>query len=64
MIDGVLWGRGTIDDKGALFAMLEAVESLLGDGFVPERTILFFGHDEELGGPNGSSATRSASTSR
>lgn len=54
IVDGVLWGRGAIDDKGALFAILEAVEGLLAEGFAPDRTILlFFGHDEELGGPDG-----------
>jgi carboxypeptidase PM20D1 len=54
IVDGILWGRGAIDDKGALYAIMEAVELLLAEGFVPERTILiFFGHDEELGGPRG-----------
>ena len=52
--DGMLWGRGAIDDKGSLYMILEAVESLLAAGFTPERTILlFFGHDEEVGGPEG-----------
>jgi carboxypeptidase PM20D1 len=48
---GVLWGRGTIDDKGELVAILEAVESLLADGFVPPRDVyLSFGHNEETYG--------------
>lgn len=47
-------GRGTMDDKGTLIAVLEAVEKLLGEGFVPARTIyLAAGHDEEVGGANG-----------
>ncbi|MBD0776292.1 M20/M25/M40 family metallo-hydrolase [Maribacter sp. ANRC-HE7] len=47
-------GRGTMDDKGTLIALLEAAEGLLGESFQPERTIYFaFGHDEEVGGPNG-----------
>lgn len=54
IVDGVLWGRGAIDDKGSLFAILEAVELLLSEDHQPERSILlFFGHDEELGGPQG-----------
>ncbi len=63
--DGVLWGRGALDDKGSLFAILEAVESMLAEGVVPRRTILlFFGHDEELGGPYGAPAAASLLESR
>ncbi len=52
--DGFVWGRGAIDDKSNLFAILEAVEGLLSEGFAPERTILLaFGADEELGGEQG-----------
>ncbi len=52
--DGYLWGRGAIDDKINVIAQLEAAEALLGEGFAPERTILLtYGHDEELGGPEG-----------
>lgn len=46
-----LWGRGTIDDKGALGAILEAVEDLLSAGFVPRNDVyLSFGGDEEVQG--------------
>lgn len=52
--DGFVWGRGALDDKVGVLATLEAVERLLSEGFVPERTVhLAFGHDEEVGGPNG-----------
>ena len=52
--DGFVWGRGAMDDKSSLMALLEAVEHLLRDGFAPARTVyLAFGHDEELGGGNG-----------
>ncbi|MDP2623702.1 MAG: M20/M25/M40 family metallo-hydrolase [Actinomycetota bacterium] len=51
-IDGDhLWGRGALDDKGPLIALLQAVEALLGEDFAPVPTIyLFLGHDEESGG--------------
>ncbi len=52
--DGFVWGRGTLDDKASVIAILEAVEWLVGQGFQPRRTIyLAFGHDEELGGRAG-----------
>ncbi len=49
-----VWGRGTLDDKAAMISILESVEKLLGEGYVPERTIyLSFGHDEEISGRRG-----------
>ncbi len=56
--DGFVWGRGTMDDKGNLIAILEAVERLVQSGFTPRRTLLLaFGHDEEVGGLQGAAAT-------
>lgn len=50
-------GRGTMDDKGTLVGLMEAVEKLLEESFVPVQTIyLAFGHDEEVGGGNGAAA--------
>ena len=50
----IYWGRGAIDDKINVIGLLEAAEQLLGSGFAPRRTIyLAFGHDEEIGGPEG-----------
>lgn len=49
--DDAVWGRGAIDDKGSLVAILEAAEILAAQGRRPVRTIMFaFGHDEEIGG--------------
>ncbi|HCE18480.1 MAG TPA: hypothetical protein DEQ80_11525 [Anaerolinea thermolimosa] len=54
LAEGYLWGRGTLDNKNTLVAMLEAVETLLKSGYQPERTILLaIGHDEEVGGRQG-----------
>ncbi len=51
IVDGVLWGRGTLDDKGSLIAICEAVERLLARGHRPARDVyLLFGADEEVGG--------------
>lgn len=52
--EDAIWGRGAIDDKGSLVALLEAVEFLARNGRRPTRTIILaFGHDEEIGGENG-----------
>jgi carboxypeptidase PM20D1 len=52
--DGYIYGRGTLDMKGQLIAVMEAVEALLGEGFEPERGIyLLFGADEETMGAYG-----------
>lgn len=49
--DGVVHGRGAIDDKGSLVAIMEAVESLVTAGFTPRRDVwLSFGNDEEVTG--------------
>ena len=58
--DEFIWGRGTLDDKGALIQIMEAVEKLVSEGFIPSRTYyLAFGHDEELGGGLGAAAIAS-----
>jgi len=53
--DGYIWGRGALDMKGILVALLESTEMLLKDGYQPKRSIyLTFGHDEEISGFQGS----------
>lgn len=49
--DGYVWGRGALDMKGFLVMLIAAMETLLEEGFTPERTIhIGLGHDEEVGG--------------
>src|SRR3970040_2244536 len=63
--DGFVWGRGTLDDKASVTAILEAVEWLIGQGFEPQRTVyLAFGHDEELGGYSGAAQMAGILTGR
>ena len=46
-----VWGRGTLDDKGCVAAVCEAVESLLDTGHTPAQDVwLSFGCDEEVSG--------------
>jgi len=52
--DGEIWGRGAIDDKSTVMALMEAMELSLKQGKQPKRTLYFaFGHDEEIGGSQG-----------
>ena len=49
-----IWGRGAVDDKSSVIAIMEAIETLLQLGFIPERTIyIALGHDEEVAGRRG-----------
>jgi len=49
--DGAVWGRGTLDDKGCVVAISEAVERLLEQGVTPAQDVwLSFGCDEEVSG--------------
>lgn len=51
VVDGNIWGRGTLDDKGCVAGICEAVETLLEDGFVPAQDVwLSFGCNEEVSG--------------
>lgn len=63
--DGYIWGRGALDDKASVVAILEAVEMLLNENFQLRRTIyLAFGHDEEVGGLNGAACIAALLQSR
>jgi carboxypeptidase PM20D1 len=51
VVDGNIWGRGTLDDKGCLVGICEAVETLLERDFTPAQDVwLSFGCDEEVFG--------------
>ena len=55
--EGFVWGRGALDNKQNMMAMLEAAEVWLEEGGAPEHTLHFvFGHDEEIGGLEGAKA--------
>ncbi|MFI2811758.1 M20 family peptidase [Microbulbifer sp. JSM ZJ756] len=55
--DTHIWGRGTLDDKGAAIALMEATTTLLEMGFQPQRTIyISLTSDEEIGGDHGTAA--------
>src|SRR3954452_24529523 len=57
IVDGAVWGRGTLDDKGCVAAICEAVERLLADDHVPAQDVwISFGCDEEVSGPTAPAA--------
>lgn len=49
-----IWGRGTLDCKQGVMAILEAISLLHANDVKPQRSIyVSLGHDEELGGADG-----------
>ncbi|MCP5373057.1 MAG: M20/M25/M40 family metallo-hydrolase, partial [Hyphomicrobiales bacterium] len=40
LADGFVWGRGSLDDKSAVVALMEAAEVLVKEGFKPRRTLM------------------------
>lgn len=59
VVDGSIWGRGTLDDKGCVVAICTAVEELLEAGHEPAQDVwLSFGCDEEVFGQAAPEAVR------
>ena len=52
IVDGRVWGRGSVDTKCSCMAFFQAVEELLQEGFVPAQDVyLSSSCTEEWGGP-------------
>ncbi|XP_036923127.1 N-fatty-acyl-amino acid synthase/hydrolase PM20D1 isoform X2 [Sturnira hondurensis] len=52
--DGFIYGRGTLDNKNAVMAILQALELLLIRNYIPRRSFyIALGHDEEVSGADG-----------
>lgn len=52
--NGRIYGRGTLDMKSMLFSLMESIDTLIAEGFQPERDVwLAFWHDEKAKGCQG-----------
>lgn len=50
IVDGMLWGRGTLDMKGGLAMLISAILRLAAEGYTPPGDLLFLAlSDEEQG---------------
>ena len=57
--DRKLWGRGALDTKGGLWAMLQAANELAADGFRPQHDVYFMsGCNEETDGSGAEEISR------
>ena len=57
IVDGYVWGRGTVDMKAGVITLMHAVDRLAATGFAPEHDIyIAITQDEEIGGRGGAAA--------
>lgn len=50
--DGEIWARGALDTKNIVAGVLEAMDVLMAEGFIPPRDVYFFSSNgEEVSGP-------------
>ena len=50
--DGEIWARGSLDTKNIAAGIFEAMEHLIGQGYVPPRDVWYFSSNgEEVAGP-------------
>ncbi len=50
IVNGVLYGRGVLDDKGPIVCCIYAIKKLLDEGYTPKKKIrIIFGCNEESG---------------
>ena len=51
IVDGKIYGRGSMDDKGPIVIIMYAIHELLKNGYTPKKRIrVILGADEETGG--------------
>lgn len=63
--DDYIWGRGTLDDKNQVIAVMEAVEHMIKSNYKTKRDIyMVFGFDEEIGGRRGAEKAAEAFKAR
>ncbi|MBQ6862908.1 MAG: M20/M25/M40 family metallo-hydrolase [Clostridia bacterium] len=59
LAEGKIWGRGAVDTKSSFCAILEAVESLLAENYIPEKDVyILSSFSEEIAGDGAPNAVK------